>query len=576
MERCSCEGAYRPWRNRAKGGVSVFSVQELAADVYPALYRELAEHPERVSTFFPLAPESPRAWQLRAEEVRRLWGTPDAAERRGALASALHAGLARWGVPTAAQQRSLEALRRPDALVVVTGQQAGLLGGPLYTLYKALGAVILAQRAAQELGCPVIPIFWIASEDHDWSEISHAHVVAPNGDVMRLSLPGSGDFRSAGHIPVPPEARHLVGQLTSLCPPRPAGTALAEHLLEGLRRTGRVTLADWFGWQLQGLLGETGLLFYDPMQPALRALAADVFAGAVHRHSEANARISAAGQAMTAAGFTPGLDMDADHVHLLTYVGGRRVALHAEGGRIRTRDGQVDCAPAELVERVRLDPTSFSPNVALRPIVQDFTLPVLAQLGGPGEVAYLAQLGGVFALWDRPAPIVGPRPGATLMMPADVRALSAAGARPEEVRSDLGHVLDRAVATRSPIDLDAVFGAERAALQERYVRLEAALSQVSPHLTDIVRGNRERVGYQLDYLERKGRQHLRRAQRDLVSALRVAAGRLFPAGGLQERVVGPYPYLFQMGPELITQIRAALEGAPGPFGRHWLLLWEAE
>ena len=552
----------------------VFSVRALEAEVYPALYRALAEHPDEVSAFLPHAPESPQAWQSRAADVHRMWGGSEGDTRRRAVVSALQACLQPLGGPRPAQERTLSALGRGDALVVVTGQQAGLLGGPLYTLYKALGAVIMAETASRALGCPVVPVFWIASEDHDWSEISHAEVVAADGDVVRLVLPGSGDFRSAGHIPVPPEARRLVGQLTALCPPSPAGAPLAARVLEGLRRPGRITLAGWFGWQLQDLLGDTGLLFYDPMHPALRGLAAEVFAGAGERHAEANARISAAGEAMTRAGFAPGLHFDADHVHLLTYVGGRRVALHADSGRICTRDRQFDCAAEQLADRVRADPTLFSPNVALRPVVQDFTLPVLEQLGGPGEVAYLAQLGGVFALWDRPMPIVGPRPGATLILPRDAQALSVAGARPEEVRADLQQVLDRAAAKGSPVDLDALFAAEREALDARYTRLGAGLHGVSPHMAEIVRGNAARVRHQLDYLERKARQHLRRSQRGLATELRAAAARLFPAGALQERTVGPYPYLFDLGPGLVARIREALQGAPGPFGRHWLLTWE--
>lgn len=549
-----------------------FAVESLPLQVYPALYRDLTESPEAVAAFFPLAPGDRGAWERRAAVLRAEWSDEQALARRRALAAALAAHHRELGAHPA-QERNLAALGQPETLVVVTGQQAGLLGGPLYTAYKALGAVIRAAEASRHLGCPVVPVFWVASEDHDWSEVSHAQFAGPDGALHRLALEGSGGFQSAGDIPLPPEARRLVGQLTTLFPPSPEGQSVADALLAGLRRSGRQTLAGWFTWQLHSLLAATGLLFYDPMQPRLRELAAPVFAGAAERAPAANRIIAAAAERLVAAGYAPGLDIDADHLHLFVYHEGRRLALHADGERIHTRDGAVELHRRTLVERARVQPTAFSPNVALRPIVQDFTLPVLCQLGGPGEVAYLAQLTEVFPLWDREAPLVAPRPGATVVLPEDAAALAEAGARPEELRGDLGAVVDRAAAARSPVDVDALFAEERQALDARYARLRTALAEVAPALPRIVDGNLDRMRYQLDYLARKSRQHRRRVQNDLTSAIRAAAGRLYPGGAPQERSSVIYPYLFRNGPTFLSSLEQALAQAPGPFGRHWLLTW---
>ena len=550
-----------------------FAPELLGADVYPALYRDLSERAERVSAFFPSPPEDRAAWGRRAAAVTANWAEDGGSARRRALVAALTRHHARLGVRPA-QQSHLEALGRQDALVVVTGQQAGLLGGPLYTAYKALGAIVRAAEAQRQLGCPVVPVFWVASEDHDWSEVSRAACAAPDGALVRLRLQGDGGFRSAGHIPLPHEARHLVGRLTSLFPPRGDGAAAAEALQASLQRPGRPTLADWFTTQLQSLFGEAGLLFYDPMLPDLRALAAPVFSGAVERAPAANAAIVSAGEALAMAGYEPGLELEPDHVHLFAYHQGRRVALHAVDGRVRTRDGAVDLEARAAARLAAAEPAGFSPNVALRPIVQAFTLPVLCQLGGPGEVAYLAQLGGVFSLWGLEAPIVAPRPGATILLPADVDALAAAGAPVLSLRSDLEGMIDRAVAARCPVDIADVFAAERRALAERYGQLRTVLAAVGPAMPVIVDGNAERVTHQLDYLERKARQHRRRTQRELAASLRAAAGRLFPAGGLQERSSLIYPYLFSEGPGFLAALREVLAAVPGPIGRHWLLRWE--
>ncbi len=541
---------------------------------YPPLFRDLTEAPARVAAFFPRPPADVGAWRSRAAEAWALWREPRAHERRRQVAAALVAAHEGLGA-TPAQRRNLDRLAAADSLVIVAGQQAGLFGGPLYTAYKALGAVVMAAEAEAALGCPVVPVFWVASEDHDFSEVSRARLAAADGGLVHLSLPGHLDFRSAGSIPVPSEARYLVGELEALFPPKPTGVPFAQALRAPLQRGGRLSLADWFTAQWQALLGGRGLLFYDPMTPALRAAAAPIFSAAAARAPAANEAIRRAGEQLRGAGYAPGLDLEPDHVHLFVYHGGRRLSLHAAGARIRTKDGEVEWSAEALAARALAEPTAFSPNVALRPVVQEFTLPVLAQLGGPGEIAYLAQLGAVFAGWDRRAPIVAPRPGATLALPEDAAALRRAGVGVEALRRDLEGVLERAAAADGAVDLDAVFARARSAVDERYALLEAELAAVSAHMPCVVRGNAERVRHQLDYLERKAHQHRRRARGDLVKGLRQAAGRLFPGGALQERNSSVYPYVFRWGGDFLEALAQAL-GPASTFGQHLLLYWDPE
>ena len=564
-------GRYDASGRAREGDVAVPRIwaEPLGIEVYPALYRALTGEPETLGDFFPLPPGDPAAWAERARAVDRLWAGEDGASRRRGLVAALSAIQQKVG-HTAAQAANLEALGADGALVVVTGQQAGLLGGPLYTVYKALGAVVRARQAARALGRPVVPVFWVASEDHDWSEVSQVGGVGPRGAAVQLRLAGHGEGRSAGHQPVPPEARHLVGELESLFPPSAEGAAVLEGLRAGLRGLGRGSLADWFTVQLQALLGHTGLLFYDPMLPALRRLAAPALAGAVERAPAAHRALAAQAGALRQRGFAPGLEVPNDHTLLFTYLEGRRVSLHRDGERIRSADGRVDCSSAEVARRVEEGPENFSPNVVPRPVVQDCTLPVLSQLGGPGEVAYLAQLPPVFALWDRPVPIVSPRPGGTVVGPEDRRALAAAEMRPADFYQDLEGAVEQAARAVAPVDLEGIFAAEQLQLQERYAHLETVLAGVGPAMPELVRRNAAHVRHQLLYLETKAHQHRRRAARAVVGELRATAGRLFPGGSLQERHQSVYPYLLQAGPTWLEALQEALAAAPGPFGTHWL------
>jgi bacillithiol biosynthesis cysteine-adding enzyme BshC len=542
----------------------------LGADVYPDLYADLTERPERVAPFFPLAPGSPDAWRRRASTLDLAWSGQDGQRRRAAIAAALHALQLRLGAQPA-QLANLDHLAQPGTVAVVSGQQPGLLGGPLYTLYKALGTVVRAAQVRSALGRPVVPVFWVASEEHDWGEVSRADVIGPDGSPHVLRLPGMGDARSAGHAALPPEVRRLVGQLLSLHPPRGRGAAVADGLLATLRGPGRMSLARWFTAQMQFLLGSTGLLLFDPMDPAIRALAAPIFAGVAGRAAAANAAILDAASRLIAAGYAPGLSLDPDHLHLFTYIDGRRVALHVQDGRIRTKAGRVDWSAAQLADHVVADPTAFSPNVALRPVVQDATLPVLCQLAGPGEVAYLAQVSSIYPLWDRAVPIVAPRPGLTLVLPQDREVLRDSGVPLLDLWRDAPAALDRAAERRAGVDIAAIFAPARSRVEEEYGTLLASLGAVDQSLPRLGEQNRQRVLYQLQYLERKAHQHQRRAQRAVVSGLRAASGRLFPRGGLQERANIAYPYLFSYGVEWVDQLASALAETDAPFGRHLVL-----
>lgn len=538
-------------------------------DLYPALYRDLALHPERVAPFFPLDPSSDLAWRTRARQITERWA--GLGERRSQLCRAL-TGIAETLGPTAAQRENLERLASPDALVVVTGQQAGLLTGPLFTIYKALGTLARARAASKLLGVPVIPVFWVASEDHDFSEISKVSVQGHRGERLDFVLPGRSDGRSAGRIPVPAAAGRLVTSLLeSQQPLGSGGDAVADALGAQLaRRPMPASLAEWFTRQMHALLGEQGLLFYDPMWPALRHLAVPVFSAAADRAPEVNRVVNQAAQDLRAAGYAPGLDFEEGQVHLFVYRDGRRVAMHLRDGMLCTRDGEELFDAAALPEQVRRDPENFSPDVALRPVVQDWTLPVLAQLGGPGEIAYLAQLEGVFRLWEVSRPIIVPRPGATIILPEDAAILKETEIPLPRLRTEAIAALDAWLGRHGAIDIEATFAGKRKAIEQLYGELADHLGQVASTLPPLVEGNRERVLYQIGYLERKAKQHRRRAAHDISGQVRATSSRLFPGGGLQERVSNIYGYLLREGPEFL---RALTVGLPAD-GLHHLVYWQ--
>jgi bacillithiol biosynthesis cysteine-adding enzyme BshC len=512
----------------------------------------------RVAPFFAYNPADPAAWAARAEAVDAAWAGPDAVARRRKLAGALTRYLQRIG-GSPAQLAAAESLAEPRALAAVTGQQAGLLTGPLLTLYKAITVLRVAAEQQARLGRPVIPVFWVASEDHDFAEVNQVRAVDAAARPVRLRLPPMPNRRSVGDIPVPGAARHLVSAAVSLVPPETADPATVQWLRDSLEAAlrGRESLATWFARLLAALFRDQGLVLLDPMLPELRELAVPVIAQSLARAPAVNAALAEAAGRLRAAELTPGLALEPDHLHVFYHDDRERVALFHQGGSgVRARHGEVAFSAEAFARAVADRPGAFSPGVVLRPVVQDVILPTLCQVSGPGEAAYLAQMRQVFPLFGRGMPVIRPRLGATLALPEDAAAAAA-------VDLDLGGLRDGSwrravesvVQSRSRLDVAERFAAERAVLRERYAALARDLSHgVAPALHEIAERNGAHVLWQLDYLEKKAIQHERRRERSLLRAVEGAAHRLFPEGHLQESTQSVVPYLLRYGLGLVREL----------------------
>ncbi|HEX3758523.1 MAG TPA: bacillithiol biosynthesis cysteine-adding enzyme BshC, partial [Kofleriaceae bacterium] len=321
--------------------------------------------------------------------------------------------------PSPARDAHLEALRR-GAAAVVTGQQVGLFLGPLYTLYKAASAVVLARALTEQTGTPVVPVFWLQTEDHDLPEI--ASVAVPSGaEVATLAVPVDAANRIAiAHCRLPAE---VDGCLDALCDAiaegqggRPPGPHAAEHVAR-LRRHYRpgAPWAEAFAGVLGELFAPEGLVLIDPRAPALAQAVAPVHARALADAAPIAAALIANNAELDRAGFVtavhvrPGAPLSFFHPEGPL---GPRVRLEpAAGGG----DRFVECGRtqvhgrAELAAALAADPLRFSTSALLRPIAQDTLLPTAAYVGGPGEVAYFAQLPPLYCAFDRPLPPIVPR-----------------------------------------------------------------------------------------------------------------------------------------------------------------------
>ncbi|HEX6939611.1 MAG TPA: bacillithiol biosynthesis cysteine-adding enzyme BshC [Longimicrobiales bacterium] len=503
--------------------------------------------PEAVA-FYRGSPREVEAYRGKAAEVD---GRFDA-ERRRLLASLIHA-------PTPGAAARLERVLAGEGLCVTTGQQPGLFTGPLYTIYKALAAVRLADALERALGRPVLPVFWIASDDHDWDEANHTYVLDRENTLHRIELAGV-----AGAPPASMRNRLLGAEietaLSEFVQHLPS-TEFAGPLLELLRkayRPGR-SVAAAFTELLTTLLERFDIGFVDGGAPALKAASAELLGRELAQSEEHERLLSRRAAALEAAGY---------HVQVPVLEGATNVLYEDEHGRDRLfrddggfvlrRTGR-RFGRGELLGLLRAAPERFSANVALRPVVESALLPTVAYVGGPGEVSYFGQLGPLFEAHEIAMPVVFPRFGVTLVEPKVRKVLDRFGVDIDDFRQPAHELAARVVRREMPAEVTEAIHVLRRQLAEGYERLARAASEIDPTLRGPLEKARNAGHVQLAEVEKKIAHHLK-MQGDLgIEQLGKARANLFPDGRPQERVLNVYQYLVRFGTELLQAVAGAME-----------------
>jgi bacillithiol biosynthesis cysteine-adding enzyme BshC len=460
-----------------------------------------------------------------------------------------------------ARDAHLDALRR-GAAAVGTGPQAGLFLGPLYTVYKAASAIRVAEALAAQSGRAVVPVFWLQSEDHDLAEIAVCHVARANGESLDLALPAPPESRtSIAHLTLPDEVGALLESLSAEIGGLPEGAAhlarLARHYRPG---------ASWsaaFAGVLAELFGPEGLVIVDPRDPVLARAGASVHREAIERADEISRALAERSRAIEGAGFEPAVHVresgPLSFFHPDGPAGPRYRLVRAEGGFAEV--GGTRTHPREaLLASLASDPLTFSTSALLRPILEDRLLPTAAYVGGPGEVAYFAQLAPLYESYGIPMPLVVPRASFRVVDGPASRLLERLGLAAD----DAGLPEDEVLAKCRVAEAGAI---EPAEVESRILHpFEAALLELSPSLEAAGEGldvatakTRESVRSAVGKLAKKYEKALLHRDRALVADVAKARGLLFPGGIPQERVYGLPSFAARSGDRaFVSRVLAAV------------------
>jgi len=492
------------------------------------LFSDFQYHFDRVARFYAHDPHDARSYAAAARQI----SYPD--DRRAALVAALR--------PGNSEAASLDLLARPGTVAVVTGQQVGLFSGPAYTIYKALTAVRLADRLTQQ-GIPAVPMFWVATEDHDLAEVNHTFVFGPDHRPIQLSVDADGGSdRPVGGIPI---AAPPVDRLREVL----AAFPHAEDVVELVRAAypSGATLGRAFRALLERLLAGRGILFVDPMEEPIRRLAAPLLEETVRQDEDLHRKLLNRGKELEAAGYHAQVHVEAKTSLVFLLDGDRRVALRRQNGEYATKSksGNGKYSAELLASR----PEHLSPNALLRPVVQDFVLPTVAYVGGPAELAYMAQSQVLYRELLGRMPVMTSRGGFTLLDARTAKLMDRYGLTvPAFFHGEEG-VRERVAHTLVPPALTAELEDVRTTVSQAVDRWRDNLTAFDPTLAAAAGKSAAKILHQLSKIEHKAaRETLKRNGRAAADAAYMS-GLIFPDKHLQERYYSILPFLARHGVE---------------------------
>ncbi|MHB1328191.1 MAG: bacillithiol biosynthesis cysteine-adding enzyme BshC [Gemmatimonadales bacterium] len=473
--------------------------------------------------------------------------------RTGAWNPALEAAL----LPGASAARAKLAA---GALVVTTGQQPGLFTGPLYTVYKALSARSLAAALERRWQRPVVPVFWVAGDDHDFAEGSTAAWFGLDGSLVRATLdPRDPDapLRPLAHEPVPASVAGWLDELERSLPASPS----RDEILGWLRRHYRTdqSLGRAFGMALAELLDPFGVVCLDASAPAVKQAATPLMLEAVRRAGELDGLLVRRAEQLSDAGHPVSVKVGDGATLVFVEGAAGRDRLRIDGNAVVARRSGERYSEAELAALAQAEPERFSPNVLLRPVMESVLLPTVAYVGGPGELRYLRLAEVLYPALGAHRQIPVPRWSGVLVEPRVNRTAEKFGLTVAELVAGDDSLEQRVLKSLSPEDFDPAFAAVREAVTTGFERIAAVARQIDVTLEKPVQSGQNSALGQIADLEKRLLQGQKRRQGELVSQLDRARTAVRPVGEPQERVLGFPAFAGRYGQALLDQVAAHID-----------------
>ncbi|RXZ77121.1 bacillithiol biosynthesis cysteine-adding enzyme BshC [Paenibacillaceae bacterium] len=498
----------------------------------------------RVAELFGYHPEEPASWERRAKRLdQTVSSRADASE----LADALHIYNSKWQEPSGRAAHNIQLLGA-GALAIVGGQQAGLWTGPLMVIHKAVSIIQAARRASADLQRPVVPIFWIAGEDHDWEEAGHTYLVSSKPSLQKLSV-----NRSAANRTSVSRTKLLQADWDRALQQLAAALPDYEYKPEFMNRLHALaeqadSLPEMFAGIMSWLFGQEGLVLLDADDPSLRRLESPMFKRLIAQNDELESALAEAAAQIAGMEYDVQAAAAPGSANLFVYLeddnnssndySGDRILLHKSEGEFADRKGLFSASSEQLMTIAEEHPERLSNNVLTRPIMQDYVLPVLATVLGPGEIAYWAMTGKAFQVFGMEMPIVVPRMSFTIIEPTSQKHMERFGLPSlSDIMSRVGPRKRELLEEWGDPSLDGRFDEVTSAMMELYEPLLQMAADGRPPIAALVETNKRKIVAQIEFIRGRVNDEISKKHERALRQLDRLQTVLWPDGKPQERVI---------------------------------------
>ena len=537
-------------------GKTQFRISDLPFEQVPhqsRLFLEFQRDPLSLKKFYPNAVASPSDISTYAPEVLANYKTD-----RVAVCDAL----TEINIKAGASEKTfanIEVLRQSSTVAVLTGQQAGLFTGPLYTIYKALSAIKLADELRQQ-GSPAVPVFWVATEDHDFDEVSKTYSL-DNVDGLIESVYTRDETYSGlpvGDVNLDASVSDLIDAMFSGMSHTVFSADLKARLSDVWKEG--AGFGEAFIGSLASVFGDLGLIFIDPMHAGIKRLASPIYVSAIERADEMVSAIHERSRVLDAEGFHTQVLVEEDYFPLFWHDHeGKRRSLRKTGeGVYRTKETRLEITRDDLIAFATDEPQRLSPGVMLRPAVQDYLLPTVCYFGGAAEIAYFAQNSEAYRVLERPVTPILHRQSFTIVEHKHRRVLDKFGLELSDLFAGIEQ-LSLKLAERDSSDTGQLFADTEARINAELDLIDEKLATIDPTVAANFAKRRRKMIYHIGATRKKAL--LAQMRNDEVASRQLASlfSSLLPNGGLQERSLNVFTFLNKYGPNFIDWLYAAID-----------------
>ncbi len=446
-----------------------------------------------------------------------------------------------------------------SVFAVVTGQQVGVFTGPLYTIYKALTAIKLAQRLREKYGSEFIPVFWMESNDHDLQEANHINLLDSADELVKIEYIPETYVQNCSmkDIVVDSGFNDLILDLETRFPDTEFKSEIFHIIRESYSLSKNISYG--FGRMMARILGKHGLVLLEPSDPEMKSLMGPVFQREIGSPLESIKTVNSAGETLRSRGYESQVEKSPDSTCLFMEEDGVRRKLFFQDGKFRIDGSDAARDTAELLSVLQSEPWRFSPNVALRPVIQDYMLPTAAYIAGPGEISYFAQLSGLYASMNVNMPIIYPRASFTIIESKVQRIVDKNGLDLQDLSEDYERLFSRLSKDIASEKLGDVLEASKSEISHVLERLALELTAFDPNMKNMVESTKRKIDHQINVLAEKAYKVQRTRDEILRDQMKRACMNIHPDGKPQERVFSIVQYLVLYGLQILDDIISAME-----------------